>query len=60
MDHMIDPPSGGMYGFPQKLTEQEETAKGFNFHNWLVDKGYPRELIEEYGDMFHVRCWIVQ
>lgn len=48
----IDPPEGWKYGFPKKLPEGTEDV-----HNWLVENGYPKTLIEMYGNHFHTRHW---
>ena len=50
---MIDPPSGWMYGFPKPIPEDVK-----NVREWLVEQGYPREVMLKYGDYFHYRCWI--
>jgi hypothetical protein len=46
----IDPPEGWKYGFP-KLLPTGET----DIYAWLVKEGYPRSLIEEFGDAFIYR-----
>jgi len=37
----IDPPSGWMYGFPKIC----EDASRIVVHDWLVEQGYPEDLI---------------
>ena len=51
---MIDPPSGWKYGFPKPLREDVE-----NVREWLIDEGYPKELITalEAVDSFYFRTW---
>ena len=53
---MIDPPSGWMYGFPKKYSEEVDG----DMIEWLLSQGYPKRLVEEYGDCFYVRSWTVQ
>lgn len=60
MDIMIDPPSGWMFGFPKRLTIPDEEKENFNMRNWLLENGYPEQLMLELGDMFYVRTWSVQ
>lgn len=47
-----DPPSGHKYGFPKMIPEGVEYNQ-----QWLLDNGYPKERIAEYGDHFYVRFW---
>lgn len=49
----IDPPSGWKYGFPKVLPEE---AKG-RVLDWLVENGYPKKVIDSYGDHFYSRYW---
>lgn len=49
----IDAPKGWEYGFPMQITE--EGLKDVN--KYLVDNGYPKELIEKLGDKFYVRIF---
>lgn len=51
---MIDPPSGWMYGFPKVCTAKE----GQNHSDWLVEQGYPKKIIDDFGDDFYCRYWI--
>lgn len=53
MVKMIDPPEGWKYGFPKVFDFKE----GDNFHEWLVNNGYPIETIKSYGDHFYCRYW---
>jgi hypothetical protein len=52
----IDPPSGWKYGFPKCIPANEFEAI-FNMKEWIIQNGYPRELILEFGDQFHYRIW---
>jgi len=40
---MIDPPSGWKYGFPKEIPEGIE---GQDLEQWLLDNGYPHDMIE--------------
>jgi len=53
MKKFIDPPSGWKYGFPKEIPPDVVDEK-----EWLVEQGYPRELIESYGNYFFCRYWI--
>jgi len=48
----IDPPEGWKCGFPKVLPEGTTDILG-----WLVEQGYPKSLMESYGDHFHYRMW---
>jgi len=50
---MIDPPSGWKYGFPKELTVDDTQT----VTEWLVDNGYPRALIDHFGNHFPCRHW---
>lgn len=50
---MIDPPEGWLYGFPKEVPDYS-----IQLDSWLVLNGYPKELIEKYGDSFHCRFWV--
>jgi hypothetical protein len=53
MATMIDPPSGWLYGFPKPIPEdrQKDTIA------WLVEQGYPKDLIDSFGEHFYCRYW---
>lgn len=51
----IDPPGGWRFGFPKKVDSEVP-----DMTQWLIDNGYPKEKITEYGDYFHVRMWDVK
>ena len=53
MATIIDPPSGWMYGFPKPIPEdrQKDTIA------WLVEQGYPKDLIDSFGEHFYCRYW---
>ena len=48
----IDPPEGWKYGFPREVPEGIERDA---INQWLIEIGYPKEKIEEYGEHFHCR-----
>jgi hypothetical protein len=50
---MIDPPSGWMYGFPKELPDPPPE----DYQAWMIQEGYPAELIESLGQYFFVRMW---
>lgn len=47
---LIDPPEGWRHGFPKELPENIK-----NINDWLVENGYPKELLIKYGDQFRYR-----
>lgn len=49
---MIDPPDGWRYGFPKELPGDVT-----NVIPWLIQNGYPKELIDSFGDNFVCRHW---
>jgi hypothetical protein len=49
----VDPPAGWRFGFPAVWDSSEEP----NVVKWILDKGYPEELVKEYGEYFYVRQW---
>lgn len=51
-DHlMIDPPGGWRYGFPKRIPREHQSRT----LEWLVEQGYPKELISPTG--FYCRYW---
>ena len=52
----VDPPEGWKYGFPAIY----DPEKDGQLSEWIVKKGYPVSLIQEYGDVWSVRCWPVE
>jgi hypothetical protein len=50
---MIDPPSGWKYGFPKPIPDD----RCYDSLIWLVEEGYPKELIDELGEYFFCRYW---
>ena len=52
----VDPPEGWKYGFPAIY---DPNADG-QLSEWIVKRGYPISLIQEYGDVWSVRCWPVE
>lgn len=49
----IDPPAGWKYGFPKIIPKEHQERASL----WLVEQGYPKEILEEYGEHFYVRMW---
>ena len=49
----VDPPEGWRYGFPAIY----DPASDGVMRDWIISKGYPAKLIQEYGDVWFVRCW---
>jgi len=63
---ICDPPSGWKYGFPravpeevmEKLKHARQTGTTTTASNdWLVSCGYPKSLIESFGNHFYCRYW---
>ena len=52
----IDPPEGWKYGFPAIYDPNTDGQ----LSEWIVKRGYPISLIQEYGDVWSVRCWPVE
>jgi hypothetical protein len=52
---MIDPPSGWKYGFPKPIPENIT-----DLDSWLIENGYPKEIIDELGEYFFCRYWNVE
>lgn len=50
---MIDPPEGWRYGFPKALPPEHRHRT----MEWLVEEGYPAEVITKYGLHFYCRVW---
>ena len=50
---IIDPPYGWQYGFPKQIP----TNKLDIVNEWLVEQGYPQQLIDELGEHFNCRYW---
>lgn len=44
---MIDPDEGWKYGFPKMLPNE---LKGKDVTEWLIEKGYPIEKLEEWNN----------
>jgi len=49
----IDPPEGWKFGFPAIYDPDTDGQMS----EWIVNKGYPVSLIQEYGESWAVRCW---
>jgi len=49
----IDPPEGWKFGFPAIYDPNTDGQMS----EWIVNKGYPIEVIKEYGESWSVRCW---
>jgi hypothetical protein len=52
----VDPPEGWKYGFPAIY----DPEKDGQMSEWIVNKGYPLEVIKEYGKSWMVRTWPVK
>ena len=52
----VDPPEGWKYGFPAIFDPDTDGQ----LSEWIVKKGYPISVIQEYGDVWSVRCWPVE
>jgi hypothetical protein len=48
-----DPPEGWRFGFPKVIPEDQMKRT----KEWLVQNGYPEELMDEYGEHFYIRYW---
>jgi hypothetical protein len=53
MATIIDPPSGWKYGFPKPIPEDRKK----DVTVWLVEQGYPKEMIDSFGEHFYCRYW---
>jgi hypothetical protein len=49
----VDPPEGWRYGFPAIYDPDTDGQMS----EWIVNKGYPVSLIQEYGESWTIRCW---
>ena len=49
----VDPPEGWKYGFPAIY----DPEKDGQMSDWIISKGYPIQIIKEYGEQWMVRCW---
>ena len=52
MARYIDPPRGWAYGFPKILPDDVEDV-----NRWLIEQGYPKKVMDGYGDYFYCRFW---
>jgi hypothetical protein len=52
----VDPPEGWKYGFPAIYDPNTDGQ----LSEWIVKRGYPISLIQEYGNVWSVRCWPVE
>ena len=52
----VDPPEGWKYGFPAIYNPNTDGQ----LSEWIVKRGYPISLIQEYGNVWSVRCWPVE
>ena len=53
MNIWVDPPEGWKYGFPLVYNQEKDG----DCLEWMVRCGYPRKLIDSYGDHFYTRQW---
>ena len=49
----VDPPEGWKFGFPAIY----DPEKDGQMSDWIISKGYPIQIIKEYGEQWMVRCW---
>ena len=49
----VDPPEGWKFGFPAIY---DPDADG-QLSEWIISKGYPVQIIKEYGESWAIRCW---
>jgi hypothetical protein len=55
---MIDPPMGWKYGFPRVLPKHLEINTNIKeVQDWMIEEGYPKEVIDAHGDYFPIRFW---
>jgi hypothetical protein len=52
----VDPPEGWKHGFPAIYDPDTDGQ----LSEWIVKKGYPISVIQEYGESWAVRCWPVE
>jgi hypothetical protein len=52
----VDPPEGWKFGFPAIY----DPATDGQMRDWILSKGYPKQIIQEYGDVWAVRCWAAE
>ena len=54
--YLIDPPEGHKYGFPKMMSEEDYKNQHLkSLSQWCIDNGYPKEVVEEYGDVFFIK-----
>ena len=44
----VDPPDGWRYGFPKPLPPNVRKIEGFDFHDWLIQNGYPKAEVDRW------------
>ena len=49
----VDPPEGWKFGFPAIY----DPGNDGQMSDWIISKGYPIQIIKEYGEQWMVRCW---
>ncbi len=49
---MIDPPKGWLFDFPKQIPDDVD-----NVLEWLSQNGYPKKMIDSYGEHFYARMW---
>jgi hypothetical protein len=50
----VDPPEGWRYGFPMLYDNPE----GLEFNEWLVSRGYPQSIIDQFEGDVPCRYWL--
>ena len=49
----VDPPDGWRFGFPKAVPKGWE----HDLIAFILNEGYPKPMIDWYGDKFPLRCW---
>tara|TARA_R110000796_G_scaffold48979_1_gene117225 strand:+ start:463 stop:882 length:420 start_codon:yes stop_codon:yes gene_type:complete len=52
--YFIDPLQGYKWGFPKNISQENVLGDTMK---WLVDNGYPKEVMEEFGKHFKFTIW---
>jgi hypothetical protein len=52
----VDPPEGWKFGFPAIY----DPVNDGKMRDWIISKGYPVQIIKEYGDQWMVRSWYAE
>ena len=52
----VDPPEGWKFGFPAIY----DPVNDGKMRDWIISKGYPVQIIKEYGNQWMVRSWYAE